>query len=234
MQIARLFRHPVKSVGGQEVDAVDVDARGVVGDRLWAVYTEDGGIGSGKNSTRFRKVDGLLHWASEATDTGVPVLVAPDGRSFPADSADATAALADAFGRDLAPRRERDVPHFDDSALHVVTTASLRAVAAQAGGEVDVRRLRANVLVDTGDAEGWLEDDWLGRELVLGDEVDGVVLRVTEPMPRCVMVDASHRDVEGGPKILKALGRVHDVELGVQAEVVRPGRLTVGAAVTLR
>ena len=230
MEIARLFRHPVKSVSGEELEAVEVDARGVVGDRAWALYTDDGGIGSGKNSTRFRKVDGLLHWASELPDVGAPVLVTPDGRRFAADTTEALTALSSTFGRDITPRAEGDVLHFDDSALHLVTTSSLRTLAAEAGGEVNVRRLRANVLVDTGDAEGWPEDGWLGHDLALGDEL---VLRITEPMPRCVMVDMDHRGVDGGPRVLKPLGRTHDVELGVQAEVVRPGRVRVGDVVTL-
>ena len=232
MIVARLFRHPVKSVSGEELEAVEVDSRGVVGDRAWALYTDDGGIGSGKNSTRFRKVDGLLHWASELPADGAPVLVAPDGRRFAADSPDAVKALTSTFGRDIIPRGEGEVLHFDDSALHVVTTSALRTLAAEAGGDVDVRRLRANVLVDTGDADGWPEDAWLGHDLALGDDV---VLRITEPMPRCVMVDMSHRRVDDdGPRILKPLGRAHDVKLGVQAEVVRPGRLRVGDTVTVR
>ncbi|MHA3704917.1 MOSC domain-containing protein [Jatrophihabitans sp. YIM 134969] len=230
MQVARLFRHPVKSVSGEELDAVEVDARGMAGDRVWALYTDDGGIGSGKNSTRFRKVDGLLQWASELPGTGAPVLVAPDGRRVAVDSPDATAVLRAEFGRELTPRPETGVVHFDDAPLHLVTTSSLRTLGAEAGGEVAVRRTRANVLVDTGDAEGWVEDDWLGREITLGD----VVVRVTAPMPRCVMVDMSHRGVDGDVKILKPLGRTHAVELGVMAEVVRPGRLAVGDAVTVR
>lgn len=231
MRVDRLFRHPVKSVSGEELDAVDVDSRGVVGDRAWAVYTEDGGIGSGKNSKRFRKVEGLLHWASELPATGVPVLVAPDGRRFPVDGPDAAAALTAAFGRPLTPRPEGDVPYFDDCAVHLVTTASLRTLGAEAGGDVAVRRTRANILVDTGDAEGWLEDGWLGRELAVGDEL---VLRVTAPMPRCVMVDMDHRGVEAGPGVLKTLGRTHAVELGVMADVVRPGRVRTGDQVTVR
>lgn len=230
MRVARLFRHPVKSVSGEELDTVDVDARGVAGDRAWAVYTADGGIGSGKNSTRFRKVDGLLQWASELPEPGVPVLVAPDGRRFAADTPDAAAALAAAFGRELTPRPEGEIMHFDDAPLHLVTTASLRTLGAEAGGEVAVRRTRANVLVDTGDAQGWVEDSWLGRELALGDEV---VVRVTDPMPRCVMVDMSHKGVGAGPSVLKPLGRTHAVELGVMAEVVRPGRLRAGDTATL-
>ncbi len=232
MQIARLFRHPVKSVSGEELDAVDVDPRGVVGDRAWAVYTEDGGMGSGKNSARFRKVDGLLHWASELSDPAAePVLVSPDGTRFPAGSAAAAEALTATFGRPLVPRAEGDVMHFDDSPLHLVTTSALRTLGAEAGGAVDVRRLRANVLVDTGDAGGWPEDGWIGHDLALGDEV---VLRITEPMPRCVMIDMSHRGVDAGPGLLKPLGRTHQVTLGVQAEVVRAGRLCVGDTVTVR
>lgn len=37
MRIVELWRYPVKSMGGERLDAVDVDARGVHGDRLWAV-----------------------------------------------------------------------------------------------------------------------------------------------------------------------------------------------------
>ncbi|MCW3009829.1 MAG: hypothetical protein JWO90_233, partial [Solirubrobacterales bacterium] len=36
MRIAELWRHPVKSMGGERLDAVDLDARGVHADRLWA------------------------------------------------------------------------------------------------------------------------------------------------------------------------------------------------------
>lgn len=37
MRIAELWRYPVKSMGGERLDSVEVDARGVHADRLWAV-----------------------------------------------------------------------------------------------------------------------------------------------------------------------------------------------------
>ncbi|WP_354701951.1 hypothetical protein DSM112329_02293 [Paraconexibacter sp. AEG42_29] len=37
MRIAELWRYPVKSMGGEQLDAVEVDQRGVHADRLWAV-----------------------------------------------------------------------------------------------------------------------------------------------------------------------------------------------------
>lgn len=36
-QVAELWRYPVKSLGGQRVEHVDIGPRGVLGDRLWAV-----------------------------------------------------------------------------------------------------------------------------------------------------------------------------------------------------
>jgi uncharacterized protein YcbX len=47
-------------MGGEGLDRADITPRGVAGDRQWAVRTPDGGIGSGKTTRRFRRVDGLL------------------------------------------------------------------------------------------------------------------------------------------------------------------------------
>ncbi|HEV2887924.1 MAG TPA: MOSC N-terminal beta barrel domain-containing protein [Jatrophihabitans sp.] len=58
--VALLARYPVKSMRGEQLASAEVERRGLVGDREWAVYTPDGGIGSGKSSRRFRRVDGLL------------------------------------------------------------------------------------------------------------------------------------------------------------------------------
>ena len=80
---------------------------------------------------------------------------------------------------------EGEVSHFDDGPVHLVTTSALRAVAEAHGGPVDVRHFRPNLVVDTGDAAGYPEDDWLGRRIIVGE----VELEIVAPMPRCVMVD---------------------------------------------
>jgi len=59
-RVASLHRYPVKSLAGESLAAVEVDARGLAGDRAWAVRDPDGKLGSGKSSRRFRKMDGLL------------------------------------------------------------------------------------------------------------------------------------------------------------------------------
>jgi uncharacterized protein len=226
--VSALFRYPVKSTAGERLDTAELDERGLVLDRTWAVRTADGGIGSGKTSRRFRRLDGLLGWRSGVGDGGV-WLAAPEGPAVAVDDPQAEAALSRAYGRPLVLRPEAEVPHHDDCGVHLVTTSSLRRAGSLTGGPVDPRRLRPNLVLDTAD-EGFVEDGWVGAELALGEQV---VLRLGEPMPRCVMVDADHRDVATGPRLLKTLGRAHGTFLGLMAEVRRPGTVRVGDDVVL-
>ncbi len=231
---AALTRYPVKSLGGEELDRADVVARGLAHDRSWAAYTEDGFIGSGKRTRRFRPVDGLLHWT--ATTSGeVPVITGPDGRRWRADSPEASAALSESCGQPLHLRPEGEVHHHDDAPVHVLTSASVRALAERVGAPLDVRRFRANLLIDLDDdgsgspaAVRWPEDEWVGRHLTVGD----VVLRLTAPMPRCVMVNASQPGLDADGRVLRSLAD-RAACLGLMAEVVTPGVIRRGDRVVV-
>lgn len=226
--VAALTRFPVKSMGGENLTAAEVDERGVIGDRGWATYTEDGGIGSGKTTRRFRRVDGLLSCGARLDDT-VPVVALPGGATYRADDPAAGDALSALLGQPLVLRPESDVQHHDDSPLHVITTAGVRRIAALLGAPVDASRFRANVLLDV-DGEGFVEDTWKGRELHLGQEV---VLRLGAAMPRCVMVSMPQNGLPHDPSILAELGRSHDVDFGLQASVLRGGTMRIGDVATL-
>jgi len=227
-----LYRYPVKSVLGERLEAVAVERRGVEGDRKWAVYTPDGRIGSGKNSQRFRRVDGLLRLRA-TLDGDVPRLHLPGGRTVRVDDPGAAGLLTALLGRPLELRPETTVPHHDDSPLHLVTTTGLATLGRTLGHDVDVARFRPNVVVDTlgaGPADGYPDDGWISHELALGDEV---VLGIEAAMPRCVMVTAEQGDLPPDPAVLTTLGRVHDVDFGVQASVVRGGTVREGDEVRL-
>lgn len=220
-RVHALLRYPVKSMAGEELQVVQVGARGLAGDRQWAVYTEDGGLGSGKSTRRFRRVDGLLEWRAVLGDGG-PVVEAPSGQRFGPD--DAGAALGETIGRPLEIRAEADVPHHDESPVHVLTTASLRALGELLGRPVDVARFRPNVVLDV-DADGFPEEHWAGRELRLGRDV---VLALGPGMPRCVMVGLPQRELAKDKEILRTLARERDLVLGLQASVVRGGAVRSG------
>jgi uncharacterized protein YcbX len=216
--VTRLARYPVKSMGGERLEEVEIGARGLSGDREWAVYTADGGIGSGKTTRRFRRVDGLLSFAARL-DGAVPVLDLPDGMARSADDPAAGELLSSVLGQPVALRRENATPHHDESPVHLITTASVRRLARLLGAPVDLARFRANIVLDV-PGEDFVEDAWKGRDLALGDEV---VLRIGRGMPRCVMVGLPQAGLGPDNRLLKQLARAHDLEFGLQATLVRGG-----------
>ena len=225
--VALLARYPVKSMRGERLDRAELHSQGIAGDRDWAVYTPDGGIGSGKSSRRFRRVDGLLGYRATLDDASagaVPLIESPAGERWRADDPQAAERLSVQLGRPLRVDREGEVPHKDVSPLHLVSTAALRAVERLLGEPVDVDRFRPNLLLEV-PGTGFAEDDWTGRELRLGEDV---VLRLGAGMPRCVMVDMAQGPLDPDGRILKLLASEHELLLGVMAEVVRPGTVRVG------
>lgn len=222
-RIESLRRYPVKSLAGELLGDVDVDERGVAGDRLWAVRDADGKLGSGKSSRRFRRMEGLLRLRA-TYDGDVPVLRFPDGRVVRGDEEAVHDALSSYVGRPVTLAREAEVPHHDDGPLHLVTTASLRWAEQVLGGPVDPRRLRPNLVLGTGGDQP-REQQWLGRRVAVGEEL---VLEVVQPMPRCVMVDLDQDGLAVAGGLLKALTEHSDGCLGVLASVVRPGRVRTG------
>ncbi|GAB3589900.1 MOSC domain-containing protein [Angustibacter peucedani] len=228
-RVLRVTRHPLKSVGGEPVGAAVVTPRGLEHDRRWAVYLPDGGIGSGKATTRFRRVDGLLDLSSRV-DGGRLVVRLPDGEELAGDDPGLDERLSQQLGRPVRVREESDVPHHDECPVHLVTTSTLRAWGELAGADVDPRRARANLLVDVDPAldDGFVEDAWRGRRLRVGE----VELAIGGGMPRCVMVSADQRGLPADNRLLKSLGP-RDVELGVMSDVVTPGTVRVGDVVTL-
>lgn len=120
---------------------------------------------------------------------------------------------------------------FDNEELHLVTTASLAYMTAQAPqSQWDVRRFRPNFLVDTGAAPAALaEQEWVGRRVRMGE----IELTVSAPTPRCGMTVRPQGDLPHDPTILRTIVREGGQNLGVGAHVLRAGRVRVGDEVLL-
>lgn len=228
--VAEVWRYPVKSVLGERVLDAEVDARGLLGDRLWAVVDDDGKLGSGKSSTRFRKLEGLLDLAAAVPPgSEVPEITWSDGRRRTVGDAGLDDDLSALAGRRVRVLREGDVDHHDDGPVHLLTTSSLRWLAGLLGHDVPAARFRPNLVVDL-DGDGPVEQTWVGREVQVGE----VLLRVVMPMPRCVMTTMAQADLPEDRTVLRTLTEHAAAEFGVLAEVVRPGRVREGDEVALR
>jgi uncharacterized protein YcbX len=233
--VAAIRRYPVKSLRGEELAEIEVEDGRCAGDRLWSVRDLDGKLGSGKSTQRFRRMDGLLD-LSARYDGDVPAVRFPDGTELRAGDPALDQALSDHVGRPVVLAREEQVSHLDDGPVHLVSTASLATTARAHGRPVDVRRTRANLLLDVdlaGDpdqepdmaAGGFPEHAWTGRRLAVGDEV---VLRVVALTPRCVMVNARQGDLPEDPDLLRTITDTSGGALGVLADVERGGWVRLG------
>jgi uncharacterized protein YcbX len=121
---------------------------------------------------------------------------------------------------------------FDISVLHLLSTATLnwlRDLYPQ--GRFEARRFRPNIVVETADvAEGFVENEWIGSTLAIGNEVR---LQITEPCPRCVMITLPQGDLPRDVGILRTAARHNHVNVGVYASVVQGGRIRRGDAILL-
>ena len=215
--IAALWRYPVKSMLGERCEELQVDVRGAVGDRLYAVRDAEGKLGSGKNSRRFRRIEGLFGFRAEGNP---PRVTFPDGRSLPVDDPALHAALSAALRTQVTLASEKDVPHHDAEPIHLVTTGSLARLGA------DERRFRPNLVIDTEEDEA----GWEGRMLRVG----GVTLRVVQRTGRCVMITMAQSELPDEPRLLRVLAEEGGEPLfGVYAEVLVPGFIRQGDGVSL-
>ena len=229
LRVARVWRYPVKSLLGQQDNAIEVSASGVAGDRRYALRDPEGRLGSGKNSGRLRKIDGLLGYRARYEGDRALVTL-PDGTELDADDPNTGTALADALGRPLTLEREDDGSHLDAGPLHLLTTASLAWLQATLPGvQADERRFRPNLVIDAAGAEP-VEQGWIGRTLRIGEQV---VLRITEPTERCGMVALEQEELPRDPRVLRHITQNAGLMFGVYAEVVTPGTIRTGDPVTV-
>lgn len=221
--LGRIWRYPVKSLAGEELDRVEVQERGLLGDRQLAVYNQAGKIGSGKETRRFSRILGLL--MASARTTGDGVMLSHGTETVAASDPGVHRRISAWFGRPLTLASEGQVSHFDDQPVSLLTTAALAQLGDWLGGEaVDASRFRANLLVETAGAR-CVEDDWVGREIAFAG---GLRLAVVSRITRCVMINMESVTTRADARLLQALADHHQACLGVVARVLNPGAIQVG------
>ncbi len=222
--VAEIRRYPVKSMGGEALDRADVDARGVVGDRAFAVVDSDGRFATGKDSRRFRRRDAVFEYAATTSSDGA-VRVVRDAASWSVGSDALDAELSQRCGDPVRVLPEREVSHFDAGSVSLVGSATLGWCDRELGVDADHRRLRPNLLLET--AEPFEEESWVGRD----SEIGGVLLRVVERVERCRTINLAQDGVLRTTPWLTALGASRDLCVAVYADVGRPGVVAVGDVV---
>ena len=221
--VEQIWRYPIKSIGGEQLDQSFAGDRGLRGDRVWAVQDDAGKLGSGKNSRRFTRLVGLLDLTAHYDDDAEPPIVtARDGSEHPVASGAANAYLRALTGRPVHIRRDTGVMHFDEVPFSLVGTATLDWLAGQVHVAVDARRLRPNIVVRTD--EPFAEEAWIGHPVRIG-AATAIFDRVFE---RCVMVGMAQPGLAESGDVLRRIAEHRAVCMAIGGHISQPGAVRVG------
>lgn len=234
LRVGEIWRYPVKSMRGERLRSAQVTARGLPGDRAFAVVDVETGAG-----LTARREPRLLFATAGLRDDGSPVITLPDGSIARDDAAlsawlgRAVALRAAASGDRLAFEAVEDFeaetswtafPGARDT-FHDSTWVRLSLVSRATIGDWAAPRFRANVVLDGGG-----EDELIGLRVQLG----GAVLAVAGGIARCVMVTRPQPDgIERDLDVLRRIHRERRGLLAVGAGVEQPGVVEEGEVVRL-
>jgi uncharacterized protein YcbX len=203
-----------------------------------AAYTSPPGTGSAVPPVRVTLPDG--GFALSSSPDFVPTLSATLGRSVTLLTTPPQDAHLEEYWPDMEELANRDVvtdeampqgTFFDLAVLHVLTTGTLdRLRELNPRSRFEPRRFRPNLIIDTGDRKGFVENDWIGKMIAIGSEVR---IQVSGPCPRCVMTTLAQADLPKDPEILKTAAQHNEVRVGAYASVVQTGTIHIGDTLTV-
>src|SRR3984893_15302089 len=237
-RISAIFRYPVKSMAGEQLDVAQLSWHGIAGDRRFAFRRL-----ADKNGFPWltaSKLPELLLYKPFRLDSNTAELLpthvcTPDGKEYELRSNELREEVSSRYGSEV---ELMNLKHgiFDESPISVISLGTVHSVARESGRGVDLcdlRRFRPNIVIETDRAEPFEEDRWVGGTLMFGEANSGAALRVTLRDERCVMVNFEAETAKRDSEVMKTVVRMNENCAGVYGTVVRAGELRVCQVVTL-
>ena len=228
--VRQLYIYPVKSMRGMAVEQACVSLNGIYGDRRYAFVqkgcaaTDSFPWMTGREQPRMITYQPAVARLPTFEDADPPVNVqTPDGDVF------------EVSDPRLRARVERDAQtelflikngrgNYDSQHLSIFNLFTLSALEAESGASIDPRQFRANLYVESTEAQAFAEEGWLGHVLQIGT----AVVAITKKDTRCMMINLEPRTGRQQPNVLRTVTRLHNQQAGVYANVMSPGVVRPG------
>lgn len=252
-----LWRYPVKSMQGEELDEVFVSFGGVMGDRVHSLVTTRGNPGFPwytardleslllykpryKQTTATLKpknleaaqnmAPGINPLTPEIEDFSVEVET-PEGKVYSLSDEAFLAHLKTLSDDQTLRLHFTQKSQYDCRPLSLFSMQQQRSLADELAIEIDKRRFRANFYVNWSEDKPLLyENELIGKRLKIGDLLE---INVLERDPRCKMITLDPDTAEANPNIIKHLARTQEGYAGVYGAVLVEGVVKSGDAIQL-
>jgi uncharacterized protein len=234
-QVEAIFRYPVKSMAGEQLESATLGWHGIEGDRRMALRRmNDRGGFPWLTASKLPDLVRFIPQHRDVAEGDLPTYVrTPEGEEM--------AVFGDEFAAEVgrrhgAPVQMMQLKHgiFDDASISVIASNTVCEICRLAGQGADVRRFRPNIVVRLLRGVPFQEDEWVGGLLVFGEGDDAPAVAVTMRDFRCAMVNLDPDTASSAPEVLKAVVRANQNNAGVYGTVTRIGRLAVGQTIFLR
>lgn len=209
LRVAEIWRYPVKSLAGEQVDAAELHMDGISGDRRVLVYNE-----RTRNVITSRTHPKLLGLQATLGTDGQPLI---DGR--PWDDRESANAILSAAGPDAQLIEWDGLERFDILPLLVATDGAIKEFGH------DRRRLRPNIII--AGVEGLAEREWPGRRM----RINNAVIEFAQLRGRCVMTTYDPDTLKQDHTVLRQIVKKFGGSLALDTDVIQGGRISVGDAV---
>jgi len=234
-RVRELVRYPVKSMAGTPAESAWLGFHGLAGDRRFAFRRLADSSGFPWLSASRLPELLLYHPIGLDESTGEPLpthVRTPAGTELELRGPELQAEIGERFGSAVELMM---LKHgiFDDAAVSVISLATIAHIGREAGMEIDRRRMRANIVLETHDPEAFLEDRWVGGTLVFGDTEPMPAVSITARDVRCVMVNLDPDTGAKDARVMKTIVRLNGNDAGVYGTVVRAGVIRAGMPVAL-
>lgn len=210
MNVAQIWRYPVKSMAGEQLAVASVDSLGIAGDRV--VHVEDA---TGRFITA-RSHSKLLGHRATLDSSGEPLV-----DSLPWTDPQVLQHVVDIVGPGAQLIRDDTAARFDILPLLVATDGAIAAFGH------DGRRLRPNLVI--GGVEGLAERTWPGRCLRIGK----VLIGIQDLRGRCIMTTFDPDTLKQDREVLKGIAAKFEGKLALNSYVIQGGEIRVGDNVEL-
>jgi len=234
-QVEAIFRYPVKSMGGERLEAAELGWHGLEGDRRLAFRRIDDR--SEFPWLKTSKLPELLlfapHRPEDDAQEDLPTHIrTPDGNVMPVFGDELAAEVGRRYGASLQMMQLRH-GIFDEASVSVIALDTVQEITRLAGQSPDVRRFRPNVVVRSLRSAPFQENEWVGGVLSFGEGDDAPAITVTMRDARCSVVNFDPDSAGRTPEVLKAVVRANQNNAGIYGTVTRIGRVAVGQTLFL-
>ena len=253
--VESLWRYPVKSMRGEELEEAFAGYSGIYGDRVFAFRSSANHKGFPyftardqrrllQYRPRFRypdKAAGPINLIEAVSRNANPLFAdlaelvvdveTPDGKMIAIDDP----ALIEILRADVDQKHQVTLMQSqraitDCRPVSIFSLESAQQLTEETATPVDKRRFRANVYVNLTSGKGFAENELVGRSVRVGSKA---IITVLERDSRCMIITLDPDTGEQTPAILKKVAQAHEGMAGVYGAVLVEGMLHKGDQVEL-